>query len=126
MALKGRTFPFRDVSGNVRNRRISPVAAHSGDRLLSEPLAGTQPCREGSLVSSQSCSLTIRIIKFAPFGGRSTDNNVTALQFDCDGDPSRAWNINATGDGVYQIRNVQTGKCLTIAGGRSTARGETQ
>jgi cytolethal distending toxin subunit A len=53
-------------------------------------------------------------------GGRSTDNNVTALQFDCDGDPSRSWSINATGGGVYQISNVQTGKCLTIAGGRST------
>jgi hypothetical protein len=24
-------------------RRVSPVAAHSGDRLLSEPAAGTQP-----------------------------------------------------------------------------------
>ena len=30
---------------NDRFRRISPVAAHSGDRLLSEPTAGTQPCR---------------------------------------------------------------------------------
>ena len=53
-------------------------------------------------------------------GGRSTDNNVTALQFDCDNDPSRSWSMTATGGGVYQIRNVQTGKCLTIAGGRST------
>jgi predicted secreted protein len=53
-------------------------------------------------------------------GGRSTNNNVTALQFDCDGDPSRSWAINATGGGTYQISNVQTGKCLTIAGGRST------
>jgi predicted secreted protein len=53
-------------------------------------------------------------------GGRSTDNNVTALQFDCDRDPSRTWRITATGGGVSQISNVQTGKCLTIAGGRST------
>ena len=53
-------------------------------------------------------------------GGRSTDNNVTALQFDCDGDPSRSWSIYVSGRGVYQISNVQTGKCLTIAGGRST------
>jgi cytolethal distending toxin subunit A len=52
-------------------------------------------------------------------GGRSTDNNVTALQFDCDSDPSRTWRINDAG-GVFQISNVQTGKCLTIAGGRST------
>jgi len=53
-------------------------------------------------------------------GGRSTDNNVTALQFNCDGDPSRSWSINAAGAGTYQISNVQTHKCLTIAGGRST------
>jgi len=53
-------------------------------------------------------------------GGRSTDNNVTALQFDCDSDPSRTWRISAIGGGAYQISNVQTGKCLTIAGGRST------
>jgi len=30
-------------------RRISPVGAHSGDRLLSEPMAGTQPCRREPL-----------------------------------------------------------------------------
>jgi cytolethal distending toxin subunit A len=54
-------------------------------------------------------------------GGSSTENNVTALQFDCDNDPSRTWRINdLTGSGLYQIRNVQTNKCLTIAGGRST------
>ena len=54
-------------------------------------------------------------------GGLSTENNVEALQFDCDRDPSRRWKItDVTGAGVYQIRNVQTNKCLTIAGGRST------
>jgi predicted secreted protein len=54
-------------------------------------------------------------------GGRSTENNVEAVQFDCDSDPSRRWRIiDVTGAGVYQIRNVQTNKCLTIAGGRST------
>ena len=44
-----------------------------------------------------------------------------ALQFDCDSHPSRTWRIrDVTGSGVYQIRNVQTNKCLTIAGGVST------
>ena len=53
-------------------------------------------------------------------GGVSTDNNVTALQFNCDNDPSRTWRINdVTGSGVEQIRNVRTDKCLTIAGGVS-------
>src|SRR4029453_7304950 len=53
-------------------------------------------------------------------GGVSTENNVTALQFNCDDHPSRRWRINKVG-GVFQIKNVQTGKCLTIAGGVSTA-----
>ncbi|MUI14675.1 hypothetical protein GJV26_19745 [Massilia dura] len=55
-------------------------------------------------------------------GGVSTDDNVTALQFDCDDHPSRTWRISdVTGSGIHQIRNVQTNKCLTIAGGVSTA-----
>ena len=58
-------------------------------------------------------------------GGRSTENNVEALQFNCDSDPSRTWRITASGGGVYQISNVQTGKCLTIAGGRSTGNNVT-
>jgi cytolethal distending toxin subunit A len=54
-------------------------------------------------------------------GGVSTDNNVEAVQFDCDSDPSRSWTLKEMADGnIYQIKNVQTGKCLTIAGGVST------
>ena len=54
-------------------------------------------------------------------GGVSTDNNVVALQFNCDNDRSRTWRINDVGgNGVNQLRNVQTGKCLTIAGGTSS------
>src|SRR5688572_26311817 len=52
-------------------------------------------------------------------GGVSTNNNVTALQFNCDSHPSRRWIMRRVGS-AYQIRNVQTGKCLTIAGGVST------
>jgi len=59
-------------------------------------------------------------------GGRSTENNIEAVQFNCDSDPSRRWTItDVTGNGIYQIRNVQTNKCLTIAGGRSTANNVT-
>ena len=58
--------------------------------------------------------------------GLSTANNVTALQFDCDSHPSRTWKFSdVTGSGVYQIKNVQTNKCLTIAGGVSTANNVT-
>jgi len=57
---------------------------------------------------------------------RASQANVTALQFDCDSHPSRRWRVtDVTGNGVYQIRNVQTGKCLTIAGGVSTANNVT-
>ena len=50
-------------------------------------------------------------------GGVSTDNNVQAVQFDCDSDPSRRWILTpGSGADVYQVRNVQTTKCLTIAG----------
>src|SRR5262249_11723761 len=53
-------------------------------------------------------------------GGVSTENNVGAVQFNCDNDPSRRWTLSDTIAGEYQIKNVQTGKCLTIAGGVST------
>ena len=53
-------------------------------------------------------------------GGVSTENNVEAVQFDCDADPSRRWTLSDEGGAIYQIKNVQTGKCLTIAGGVST------
>jgi hypothetical protein len=52
-------------------------------------------------------------------GGISTLNNHPGVQFTCDNDPSRRWRLNETSRGIYQIRNVQTGKCLTIAGGDS-------
>jgi len=53
-------------------------------------------------------------------GGLSTDNNVEAVQFNCDSDASRRWTLKEmTDSSAYQIRNVQTGKCLTIAGGVS-------
>ena len=48
----------------------------------------------------------------------ATANNMPALQFDCDSHPSRTWRINDVGgNGINQISNVQTGKCVTIAGG---------
>ena len=54
-------------------------------------------------------------------GGESTDNNVVALQFNCDSHPSRTWKlVDVTDSGIYQLRNVRTNKCLTIAGGTSS------
>ena len=53
-------------------------------------------------------------------GGTSPANNLTAVQFDCDGDLSRSWRFNPAGD-AFQVQNAKTGKCLTIAGGTSPA-----
>ena len=52
-------------------------------------------------------------------GGTSPANNLTAVQFDCDGDLSRSWFVKNLGR-MSQIVNAKTGKCLTIAGGTST------
>src|ERR1700730_17335320 len=76
MAAKGRTFPFLREGGRVRNRRISPVAAHSGDRLLSEPTAGTQPCRREPLFMPH-CRHSLE-----PVAGVSADG--TAPSVPCD------------------------------------------
>jgi phosphoribosylanthranilate isomerase len=85
--------------------------------LSSVPVAATVPfadARELMLINVQTGKcLTIA-------GGVSTQNNVEALQFDCDSDPSRRWTLSDESGDVYQIKNVQTGKCLTIAGGVST------
>jgi phosphoribosyl-AMP cyclohydrolase len=60
-------------------------------------------------------------------GGLSTANNVEAVQFDCDSDPSRRWYLIYTGPpgDIFYIKNVQTNKCPTIAGGVSTANNVT-
>ncbi|MER8680468.1 RICIN domain-containing protein [Mesorhizobium sp. M0306] len=47
------------------------------------------------------------------------DNNAPAVQFNCDGDQWRRWKLVETDDG-FQLQNVRSGKCLTIAGGIST------
>jgi hypothetical protein len=52
-------------------------------------------------------------------GGTLADNNIPAVQFDCDGDRSRRWRLDASGGGRSQFRNLKTAKCLTIAGGVS-------
>jgi hypothetical protein len=73
------------------------------------------PAREAMLVNARTGKcLTIA-------GGTSSDNNIHAVQFDCDQDPSRRWLLGETNPDTFQIRNARTNKCLTIAGGSSTA-----
>src|SRR3954471_16926274 len=94
-------------------RRASPTLIASGMFAVALFGAASASANEVMLINAKTGKcLTIA-------GGRSTDNNHEAVQFDCDRDPSRRWMLSE-GGGVHQIRNVQTGKCLTIAGGRST------
>jgi succinyl-CoA synthetase beta subunit len=79
------------------------------------PLAAADPVMLINMQTSKCLTIA---------GGLSTENNVTALQFNCDDHPSRRWFINRVGS-AFQIKNVQTGKCLTIAGGLSTANNVT-
>jgi hypothetical protein len=55
-------------------------------------------------------------------GGRGL--NVEIVQFTCDQDQSRLWNLTSLGGDLYQIINVNSGLCLTVAGG-STERNVT-
>ena len=105
---------------NQTSRRILPIAcatvlAVAFMGALPQPARAQQIANELMLVNAKTGKcLTIA-------GGVSTDNNVPALQFDCDSDPSRRWMLKKmTSGNIYQVKNVQTGKCLTIAGGVST------
>jgi len=50
------------------------------------------------------------------------DNNVDAVQVACDGEAVRRWWLEETSVADhYKIKNVATGRCLTIAGGVNPA-----
>ena len=45
-------------------------------------------------------------------------NNVEVVQYLCDDDPSRVWALRVlNGDDISEIINVNSGLCLTVAGG---------
>jgi len=48
-------------------------------------------------------------------GGRQPPNYIRALQYECDDDPSRTWAIIHAGSDLYEIRNRQTRKCLSLS-----------
>jgi len=105
---------------NQSKRRIPPIACAAA---LVVAFAGTLPqAARADQVANDLMLVNAKTGKCLTIaGGVSTDNNVTALQFDCDSDPSRRWTLKEmVGGNIYQIKNVQTGKCLTIAGGVST------
>jgi len=55
VTAKGSNLTFHGKNVKVRNRRVSPIVAHSGDCLLSEPIAGTQPYQREPLFMPQTC-----------------------------------------------------------------------
>ncbi|WP_106403680.1 RICIN domain-containing protein [Actinocorallia populi] len=107
---RGRRLVLPLLAGSALLATLTPAYAAHGRSAAAVPTSNAV-----MLVNAQTGKcLTIA-------GGRSTENNVRAVQFDCDTDRSRRWVLNRTGRGQnYQIRNLQTRKCLTIAGGRST------
>lgn len=100
---------------NVRRFAVCLIGMIIATAGASCKVDAAPPAREAMLVNAKTGKcLTIA-------GGTSSDNNVPAVQFDCDQDPSRRWLLGETNPDAFQIRNAKTNKCLTIAGGTSTA-----
>ena len=59
MSLEGRLLPAAFEAASVRYRRVLPVGAPSGDRLFSEPIAGTQSCQREPLFMPPHLPLAI-------------------------------------------------------------------
>ena len=49
--------------------------------------------------------------------GGSADRNTVAVQYTCDGHPSRRWRYMASSANSFRLVNMHSGLCLTIAGG---------
>lgn len=99
----------------TNNRNSSPVSSVNSS-AVPQPSPAQQFANQQLMLINAKTGKCLTIA-----GGVSTGNNVDAVQFTCDTDPSRRWTLNEmAGSGVYEIKNVQTGKCLTIAGGVST------
>ena len=113
--MKNCNAPGKHTTRGILAITCATALAVAFTSALPQPAGAAQIANELMLVNAKTGKcLTIA-------GGVSTDNNVPALQFNCDSDPSRRWTFNEmTGGNIYQIRNVQTNKCLTIAGGVST------
>src|SRR5689334_20439849 len=54
----------------------------------------------------------------SPAGG-GRDKNGEIVQFTCDQDPARFWSFTVVEGDVVEITNLNSGLCLTIAGGNT-------
>ena len=81
-----------NASENQTTRRFLPIACATALAVaftgaLPQPARADQIANELMLVNAKTGKcLTIA-------GGVSTDNNVEAVQFECDSDPSRRWTL---------------------------------
>jgi cytolethal distending toxin subunit A len=104
-----------------RARRFLSAGLLASGLVAAAPSSVSLPRTFAAPVANELMLINVKTGKCLTIaGGVSTQNNVEAVQFDCDSDPSRRWTLSEAGGDVYQIKNVQTGKCLTIAGGVST------
>ena len=113
--MKHCNAPEHQTRHRILSFACAAATAVAFTAALAQPARAEQTVVELMLVNAKTGKcLTIA-------GGVSTENNVEAVQYNCDSDPSRRWRLKEmAGSNTYQIRNVQTGKCLTIAGGMST------
>ena len=73
------------------------------------PGDGVSSARTTSRIPTAALCLTV--------AGGSNIVNVTAVQFECDGNPARLWNLADDYNGGFYLKNVNSGLCLSPAGG---------
>jgi hypothetical protein len=84
--------------------------------VKSSAASSTQPTPDPRSVADEQVqlvnALTEKCLTIA--GGALSTNGLHAVQFTCDGDPSRRWSLLKLSNGTYQIKNVKTEKCLAV------------
>ena len=115
--------PACPIANSATSRPASADGKQSGEtestNARSAAAAQQKPSLGGAFFGTQiQNAKTGKCLTIA--GGTSPQNNLEAVQFDCDNDPSRTWSFNEIA--IKQtLVNAKTGKCLTIAGGTSPA-----
>ena len=114
----------KNCENRVETESIAINAVTEGAMLLRHIFAGIvlTACTATSAVAAPSGRVQLvnanSNLCLSPAGGTSNRNEQT-VQYHCDTDPSRAWDILPIEGNIVKIRNVKSGLCLTIAGGGS-------
>lgn len=112
----------RSLVGLVAAGLIAGVGAPVAQAATVTPAAHLQPYPTTYSVPDVSLSNVGSGMCLTIAGGTLADNNRPAVQYYCDTDTSRHWQIYGSG-GSVQIKNIKTAKCLTIAGGTVSDNG---